>query len=142
MAKGQRGGHPPRPTEKDKDRQQQLRIKQWDVIKTIGLALVVGATIVGGLFMGVALPVYYSAGKQTAINFALNWVQNIRLDVWLGWGAAGLAALWAWRERLLRFRERAIWDERRTEMEQQLDPNRTGSGLTPSGRISGEQKDD
>jgi hypothetical protein len=49
-------------------------MKRWDVILTGVKYVCVGGTIVGFAFVGIALPVYYSAGQETSISYVLNWI--------------------------------------------------------------------
>lgn len=121
-------------TEKDRERAFALALQRWDTIRQIGNRGVVVIGVVLVTYVGVALPVKYSAGKQTSISYVLNWMQNMRIDAALAYcGAAGSAG-WAVWERKKRLRERKERDDRIRELELGHDPNRTSSGLLVDGR--------
>jgi hypothetical protein len=89
--------------------------------------------MVGCFYVGIALPVQYSAGQTTSISYVLTWVQSLKLDVMLAWGTAAASTVWALRERLKRIRERKERDDRIAKLEREKDPHRTSSGLLPDG---------
>jgi hypothetical protein len=123
----------PKPTEQDKARLHALSMKRWDVGLTLGKYAIWALCIVGCFYVGVALPVKYSAGQTTTISYLLTWAQTIKLDVLLAYGAVAGTTAWAISERLKRIRERKEKDARIASLEQRLDPNRTSSGLLPDG---------
>lgn len=127
-----------KPTDKDKERAHELAMKKWDVFSSLCKYVAVGAIIVGALYVGIALPVNYSSGQQTTITYLLAWAVNADVQVWIAWGVAGAAAIWAGLERAKRLRERKERDERLLKYETVKDPNRTSSGLTLEGKVAPE----
>lgn len=128
------------PSEKDKERAHELAMKKWDVILSSVKWVAITTMVVGGIAAAIAAPVYFSSGKQTSIRYVVNWIQDVKLHVWLAWGTAG--AGWAlarmYRNKLLK--ERSEKDARIAALEKQLDPSRTSSGLLPDGRAQKGQK--
>lgn len=122
-----------KPTEQDKVRMHALSMKRWDTCLTLGKYAIWGASVVGCFYVGIALPVKYSAGQTTTISYLLTWAQAIKLDVLMAWGAAAGTTVWAITERMKRIRERKERDERIAKLEKERDPSRTSSGLTPEG---------
>lgn len=120
-------------SEGELDRRHTRYMRVCGVVESLGTALLIVLGIAAFAYIAIALPVRYSAGKETTISFALNWVANVQLHVWLAWSAAAGMGTWAWQERKKRIRERTERDERITELEKQIDPNRTSSNLTPHG---------
>jgi hypothetical protein len=72
------------------------------------------------------------AGKETAVSFALNFLADIKFVVTLG--LAGAAATWAVAERMLRQRKTQSLQDRIKDFETKVDPNRSTSGLTRTGK--------
>jgi hypothetical protein len=108
-------------------------MKRWDVCLTLGKYGILAGCLVGCFYVGIALPVKYSAGQTTTISYLLSWAQAIKLDVFLAWTTTAGMTIWAVRERMKRIKERREKDERIAKLEKQLDPTRTSSGLTPEG---------
>ena len=91
--------------------------------------IVVGAVIVLSVYVGVALPLKYSAGKETVISLVYKVVLDARLEVILPYVIAALfAGLWR-RERRLRKTSVRREHVRVEKLERNKDPNRTSSGL-------------
>lgn len=88
-----------------------------------------GTVIVGCFYVGVALPVKYSAGQETSVTFIAKALLDMDVHIWLPYGVAVLlAGLWK-RERTLR-KQTIRREHKRVEMlEKQIDPNRTSSGF-------------
>jgi hypothetical protein len=104
------------------------------VIKTVQIyqtvrALIWGGVIIGCFYVGVALPVKYSAGQETSITFVAKALLGMEVHIWLPYlVATGLAVLWK-RERNLRKRTIRREHERVEAFEKKIDPNRTSSGF-------------
>ena len=80
------------------------------------------------------------AGQSTsvAVNLALQAFAEVRFA--LAVTLMGCAAAWAVAERMLRYRKVEVMATRLRELETAIDPNRTSSGLTPSGRTHPQDK--
>jgi len=102
-------------------------------IRNFAIAAVISVGVVGTVYVGIYLPVEASAGKTTFISSTQNFLANIDAQVWLGWGAAASGALYGLYQKRKGIRERNERDERIAALEMQIDPNRSSSGLTPSG---------
>lgn len=74
------------------------------------------------------------AGKDTAVSFALNFLADIKFAVTLS--LAGAAATWAMGERKLRQRKTQALQDRVIELETMIDPTRSTSGLTRTGKTN------
>lgn len=74
-----------------------------------------------------------SAGQETTINYAVKFLADVKLHVWIAWGTAAGCGMWATTERRKRLSERKEKDERIKKLEQAIDPNRTSSGLSVVG---------
>jgi hypothetical protein len=120
-------------TQADRDHAYRMAILRWSVFSKIVIALVIGGSIVGALYVAVALPIQASAGKVTAITYVLEWIQDWQFGTKLALTGTAGSVVWAIVERKLRLRERKTKDSRIAELELRLDPNRTSSGLNVSG---------
>jgi hypothetical protein len=98
-------------------------------------ALIYGASAVGVAYVTFYLPIQVSHGETTTITVMQNWLASVDASVYVAWGVnAALAAGW-WAQRRKALREREEKDARIAALERRLDPNRTSSGLTPSGQV-------
>lgn len=85
------------------------------------------------IYLGIVLPLKYTAGKQTIVNFIYGAALDLKMNMVVPWAAVALfGGLWQW-ERYLRKKTVAREHRRTEELEKQQDPNRTSSGLTPTG---------
>ena len=92
-------------------------------------ALIWGVVIVGCFYVGVALPVKYSAGQATSVTFVVKALLDMKVHIWLPYLVAiGLAGLWK-RERSLRKRTIRREHKRVEAFEKKIHPNRTSSGF-------------
>lgn len=104
------------------------------VVKTVQIyqtvrALIWGVVIVGCFYVGVALPVKYSAGQETSVTFVVKALLDMKVHIWLPYLVAiGLAGLWK-RERSLRKRTIRREHKRVEAFEKKIHPNRTSSGF-------------
>lgn len=104
------------------------------VVKTVQIyqtvrALIWGVVIVGCFYVGVALPVKYSAGQATSVTFVVKALLDMKVHIWLPYLVAiGLAGLWK-RERSLRKRTIRREHKRVEAFEKKIHPNRTSSGF-------------
>jgi hypothetical protein len=89
--------------------------------------------VVAALYVGIYLPVQASHGETTALSVVYNLVGNFRVSIVISWAASLTLGIGWWRERKLRIRDRNVKDTRLKELEMHVDPNRTSSGLSPSG---------
>lgn len=97
------------------------------------------STAAGAYFLfyyGVYQALNVTAGKDTNVNYVVSFLEKTRSSNWLWVIVTLIAVAWAKAERSLRLRDRKIKDSRITTLEQQIDPNRTSSGLS----ITGESK--
>jgi hypothetical protein len=129
-------GRKTRLSEEDKERAHEKWMKGLDSLVSLGKVAFICTAFVASMYVGVALPIKYSAGTTTIISYGLQWAQALKVDVLLAWGTAATCAGWAWSERKKRLRERKERDDRLVKLEQSKDPNRTSSGLTVDGRIA------
>lgn len=110
------------------------RFFAWiSLAENLGGKLIIGATVVAGIFCGLYLPVKISHGETTAISFFVTWFTDFKVNIALAWGAACGVGWLAYAERKKRLKERKERDERIEELEHKIDPNRTSSGLTVDG---------
>lgn len=104
------------------------------VVKTVQIyqtvrVLIWGAVIVGCFYVGVALPVKYSAGQETSVSFVAKALLDIKVHIWLPYLVAiAFAGLWK-RERSLRKRTIRREHKRIEAFEKNMHPNRTSSGF-------------
>lgn len=86
-----------------------------------------GAALI--VYLGIALPISYSAGKSTTIDLLVRVITDLKLHVVIPYVlAAALACLWR-RERHLRKTAVRREHERVELLEKQIDSSRTSSGL-------------
>ena len=96
------------------------RLARW-VMSVLGVALL--------LYVGIVLPLSYTAGKQTGINVFFKAVLDLDLFVILPWvGVAVLFVLWRV-ERFIRKTSVRREHTRVEKLEKDRNPNRTSSGL-------------
>jgi hypothetical protein len=88
----------------------------------------------GIVHSAIYLPVLASSGKETLLTVSMHWFADLKLDVIAGWatGAAGVAYGETMRRKLKK--ERTEKDARISELEKAIDPQRSSSGLDPSGK--------
>lgn len=72
------------------------------------------------------------AGKTTRLAFELAVLADFKLQIVIT--LAGVAAVWALVERRIRHRKVEHLQDRIKQLETRIDPKRTTSGLTPSGK--------
>lgn len=130
-----------RKSERDRERDHALAMKRLDAVVTVFRPFMLMCGVAFILFCGVALPVIYSAGKETTISFILDWVQSIHLGEIAAYGAACGGCGWGWLERRKRLREREERDQRIIALERSLDPQRTSSGLLTDGSEPPKEQD-
>lgn len=113
------------------------RHQRWMAGLAAGKSLFTTAII--GLFVWLCfhsmfyLPIAVAHGETTTISVAQNWLANINASVYVAWGAAATGITYGELQRRKRTKERAAKDSRIAELETQIDPGRTSSGLTPGG---------
>jgi hypothetical protein len=112
-----------------------LGLRRWEAVENSFRTLVRGLVVVGAVYVGVYLPVSVSHGEVTTINFVLNWLTSLKLDVLVSWGAAAVATGVAVAEKKKRLKERKEKDERIRILEESIDPKRTSSNLLPDGSV-------
>jgi hypothetical protein len=80
------------------------------------------------------------AGKETAANLALSLAANLQLDRWLAYlvGASGVG--YGIRQRQVRRRNIERMTGHNAEVEKQVHPTRTSSGLTAKGKTRREDR--
>ncbi len=127
------------PSEEELDRRHIRWMFIIDSCRKVVLTAFIGFWAWAVVYAGFYLPVKESAGQQTIITVAQNWVVDANIHVYLAWGAAAGGVAYGWNERRKRLRERKAKDERIIQLERKLDPNRTSSGLTTEGEQEGGQ---
>lgn len=132
MAKAKAKGS--KESEADKGRSHAIAMKKLELVTSSMKYMFVGLTFVGCIYVGVALPIKYSAGQTTVIQFMVDWIQHLGIDRVLILVLAGGATGWGYLERTKRLRERSEKDSRIISLEEVIDKNRTSSGLLVDGR--------
>lgn len=124
-----------RPTKAEVEASQKFALKVHVINRSfdlVGTGLRFGGWI-ALIYMGIVRPLQITAGKQTVVDFMYKAVLDLKLHMVVPWAAAALfGGLW-YRERNLRKKTVAREHGRVTELEKQLDPGRTSSGLTIMG---------
>jgi hypothetical protein len=133
MAKKKHGSAPRVITKEEFQHKSMVWIKSLSVVQSIANRLIIGGTILGCVYLGIYLPVQISAGKSTSINYLVNVAFDLKLHVWIAWAAGAGGVGLAVTERNKRLKERKEKDERIEKLEQQIDPNRSSSGLSVDG---------
>ena len=113
-----------------------LAFKRFDVFRDIVKYIVIGGTIVGVTYFGIAVPVQSAAGKQTDLNIAYQFIEYAKVHFILPTIAAGATGIGWWRERKGRLKERTLAGKQISLLESQLDPKRLSSGLNPAGYVT------
>ncbi|WP_022949551.1 hypothetical protein [Methylohalobius crimeensis] len=97
-----------------------------------------------GFFLGLAYIGYLSlkelAGKATIADIAFTFLGKQAVSNWGYNLALFVSIIWALTERKLRLRKTKYLSERPKNLEKQIDPNRTSSGLQPTGETNPEDK--
>lgn len=93
------------------------------------------AAVVGLAFFGWK-SIQALAGQETAADFAVRVLGNIRVNAWAAYvlGASGIG--YGWRERRLRHIVNEKLGTRVSELEQEIDQRRTSSELTRRGQTN------
>lgn len=104
------------------------------VIKAFDLAREI---VKAGSFIGAAYFAYRAiealAGRQTDAKLIFSYLTSNENDFGLPWIMTFGAFIYAYAERRLRCRKTEYFQGRITELEKRLDPNRSTSGLLPTG---------
>ena len=108
-------------------------MRRMDLVERLGKYAVVMFGVVGFAYCGIYLPFEASAGQTTTISYVVNFLSKIKADVLISWAATAGTGVWAWKERGKRISEREAKDKRIKRLEEQVDPNRSSSNLSPSG---------
>ena len=96
--------------------------------------LIGGATTVGLVYFGVAIPVSATAGQETNLTVVYRALVDLRVHIILSYGAAAVFfTLWRM-ERKTRIIAVARENRRNKELEQEIDPGRTSSGFQEDSR--------
>jgi hypothetical protein len=97
---------------------------------TVAAAAMVIAWFAKEAVVGVAVAF---AGKTTNANVAMRLIQDLNVSISLAW-AVGISGVgYGWRQRKLRKETTERLSERIKRYEEQIDPSRTTSSLTPQG---------
>lgn len=80
------------------------------------------------------------AGKTTIANIILKYFTVEESDYGIPWIVTGVFALWAYLERKFRKQKTESFQAKIKVLEERLDPNRTTSGLLPSGETHAEDR--
>lgn len=110
-----------------------LSMRRMDLVERLGKYTVVMLGIVGFAYCGIYLPVEASAGQTTTISYVVNFLSKVKADVVISWVATAGTSMWAMKERGKRISEREAKDKRIKKLEEQVDPSRSSSNLSPSG---------
>lgn len=123
------------PSREQIEKQFVFRMRVLDLLQALGVPFVWLAGAVALAYVAIALPVIESHGQSTTISLAYDFLADVKVHIWLAWGAAAVCAMGWRRERSARLKERAEKDARIEQLEKAIDPARTSSGLSPSGLI-------
>jgi len=74
------------------------------------------------------------AGRETGVSLAISLLADLKFVLTIT--LAGIAAAWAVVERSLRYRKTEYLQKRIRDLEMELDPARSSSGLTPEGKTN------
>ena len=103
-------------------------------IKTLSMTAIIGGAAIGFGYVSFYLPIQASHGETTTITVAQTWLANVNASVYIAWGATAAVGIGAHQLYRKMIRERKLKDARIADLEKQIDPERTSSGLTPEGR--------
>lgn len=117
----------------DQDSLVLLRLKRLEVFGSCFKTACICAAVVLFGYVAIYKPIDAAKGEQTAINYVVNWLGDIKLNVGLAWTATGASTAWALLERRKRLKERKEKDARIGAFERSIDPDRSSSELTVSG---------
>lgn len=110
-------------------------LKALDVVRD----LIRAATWIGCAYYAVQ-GVSVLADKNTQASFLVAFLTSKENDYGLPWIIAGFMVLLAFAERRLRYRKTEYFQERIKELERQIDPKRSSSGLAPTGETNMKDK--
>lgn len=92
--------------------------------------------VIGGLYVGVYLPVSALAGDVTVATIAIDFLTSFKVNTTVSVTLAGGGVLYGYRERRLRQRTIARLQGHIRRLERKVNPERTSSNLTPQGRTN------
>ncbi len=124
---------PPRPPTKI----EALLILAHDIYNLLSLGIRYGSYITIAYIVYLSIKVL--AGQETIAQFVFVFFSRQKSQ-WLWPTIAALALIWALSERKLRHRKTKYLSKRIEELEKTRDPNRTSSGLPPTGETHPEDK--
>jgi hypothetical protein len=110
-----------------------LAIRRCDAIQNVVKIAVICGCVVGCVYCGIALPVKYAPGDETVVKVVVDWLWALRVDTIVSLTGCGALFWWAMSEKRKRIREREERDRRLKKFEQEIDPGRSGSGLSVDG---------
>lgn len=138
------------PKAKRDPRSREQLLAEIDKLRTGGVIEQVGQTArtlirVGG----VAFIAYMArdvltefAGRETSANILVNFLGSISVNVALAWGLAACGVIYGRQQQKLRKRTVSALAGRKSQLERQIDPSRSSSGLTKSGDTHPEDDDE
>ncbi len=105
--------------------------KSFDLAKQV-----LQTALTGWIFWTIYLDIRELAGKETEASFLFQYFISKDNDYGMPWIIAGAALLYARVERSFRLKKTKQLTERIQELERRIDPNRSSSGLTPTGETN------
>jgi len=128
-------------TEENKPNEDERALRFMVISKIFDLAkqLINGVIWVSLAYIGY-LAIDSLAGKTTIANIVLKYLTAEESDYGIPWILTCAFAIWAILENKLRKRKTESFQGRIKELEERLDPNRTTSGLLPSGETHPEDR--
>ena len=127
------------PGESELHRQHERFIYLSGVAERVAKAFLIGSTIVLSTYFGIYKPMEVSAGKTTWVSYTQSLLGDFKIETWLAYGGTLAASGACFNERKQRLKERAEKDRRIRELETQIDPGVTSSGLNLDGTSSAEK---
>ena len=108
-------------------------------IRDISSKFLTAVTIVGVAFF-TYLSIKDLSGKTTIATFFLNLIANAKFSITISYVITGSALIYAFRERKLRKRNIKRFAPRIKKLEEEKNPRRGSSNLTPGGKTRKEDK--
>ncbi|MFF0919072.1 hypothetical protein ACFYE8_05145 [Rhizobium leguminosarum] len=100
--------------------------------RTVRTLFRVAGGVLAAYLLGISLAPF--AGENTAVTVALNILADVKFALTIT--LAGAASTWAVFERIAKQRKTKYLQDRIIELETTIDPNRSSSGLTRSGKTN------
>ncbi len=126
-------------SEQDADRRYRLQVRLIDLAGSTASLLIPWGSLVAIAYL-ISSAIHGLAGKQTLADIGLRLLADVRVTEWVAYILTGGSIAYGLRERKLRRDTIERLSERTQKLEQQLDPNRSSSRLTPRGTTRPEDR--